>query len=260
MKGGHIMKKQILLLLIIIIIFTGILSGEKKIFQYSTVNALMIGQYDGHFTLKELKNYGNFGIGTFDKLNGEMVALDNIFYQIDYKGKVNIMDEKVTTPFAAVTFFDADTSINISNISSFKELGELINSYLPTKNIFYAIKISGDFNYIKTRSVPPQEKPYERLLKIASNQPEFEYNNISGILAGFFTPEYIININVPGYHLHFLSDDKSSGGHLLECDIQEAIIHISYISSFEMKLPDSQEFYENDLLNVEDDELHKIEK
>lgn len=255
------MKKRFYVLLFILFFTTVALfsSNVKKLFQFSTINALMIGQYDGHLSIDELKKYGNFGIGTFNRLDGELLAVNNEFYQIDYKGNVNKMSDDVTTPFAAVTFFESDTEIQLQNINSFSHLQKEISKYLPTHNIFFALKIEGSFKYVKTRSVPPQSKPYPRLLSIANEQPEFEYEDVSGLLVGFYTPEYIININVPGYHLHFITEDKTGGGHLLDCVIEDATLKISFIHSFEMLLPNNSVFYNTDLLNVEEGELHKIE-
>ena len=132
---------------------------------------------------------------------------------------------------------------------------------MPTGNIFYAIKIEGTFSYIKTRSVPAQEKPYPPLVEVTQNQPIFEFNDVEGTIVGFRCPAYVAGINVPGYHLHFLTKSKDSGGHVLEFEIVEAVASIDYTSEFLMILPgDDSDFYEVDLTQDKQKELEKVEK
>ena len=88
--------------------------------------------------------------------------------------------------------------------------------YCPPKTCFYAVMIQGEFSYVKTRSVPAQEKPYPPLAEVTKNQPTFEFTDVTGTMVGFRCPPYVTGINVPGYHLHFLTDDRTAGGHLLE--------------------------------------------
>lgn len=54
-------------------------------------------------------------------------------------------------------------------------------------------------------------------------------------------------VNVPGYHFHFLSKDKKSGGHILDCITQNIKIEIEAVNNFELKFPVSNEFYNAEL-------------
>lgn len=94
----------------------------------------------------------------------------------------------------------------------YKQLQELILSELPTPNIIYAVKITGDFLYVKTRSVPKQLKPYPRLIEVTKNQPTFEMKNVKGIIMGYWLPEYLGGVNMAGFHFHFLTNDKKEEG------------------------------------------------
>ena len=49
---------------------------QNVVYQESTVDALLSGVYDGELPLEQLRKHGHFGIGTFDRLDGEMVLLD----------------------------------------------------------------------------------------------------------------------------------------------------------------------------------------
>ncbi|NQT32726.1 MAG: acetolactate decarboxylase [Candidatus Omnitrophica bacterium] len=234
--------------------------SKDVLFQVSTIDALLEGGYDGEMTYDRLSGHGDFGIGTFNALNGEMVALDGNFYRVNEKGEVSPVSAADKTPFAAVTFFEADKNVKIGNIAGFNELGRYLDEMLPTKNIFYAVKIDGTFDYIKVRSVPKQDKPYPPITEVVKNQPVFEFYDQKGTIVGFRCPAYISGMNVPGYHFHFLSEDRSKGGHLLECDLAEGSAGIDYTSEFCMVLPENEEFYRLDLTQDKQVDINQVER
>jgi len=264
---GEIMKVISYLWLVVFFVIVVAISGyssvqEKKdvLFQASTVNALLEGVYDGEMTYEQLKRYGDFGLGTFNGLDGEMIGLEGKFYQIKADGIAYLVDGSMRTPFAVVTYFEPDKTVLLDKSVDYKELQQYLDNLLPTKNIFYALRIEGVFPYIKTRSIPKQNKPYPPLVEVVKNQPIFEFHNVKGTIAGFRCPIYIKGINVPGYHLHFITKDKKAGGHLLECQLQNVRIEIDYTSEFYMVLPENAEFYKADLEKEKHQELEKVEK
>lgn len=234
--------------------------NKDVLFQTSTISALLEGAYDGEVTCKELKKHGDFGIGTFDALDGEMLALEGKVYQIRADGKAYCAEDSLSTPFAAVKFFEADKTIVPDTSLNFKELEECLDRLLPTKNILYALKVEGVFKYIKTRSVPKQRKPYPRLVEVVKNQPTFEFHNIRGTIVGFRLPAYVDGINVPGYHLHFITEDRSAGGHLLECSTSNVTIEVDYTRAFFVVLPEHGDFYQVDMTEKKEGELERVEK
>ena len=187
-------------------------ADKDTLFQVSTINALLEGVYDGEVSFKELKSRGDFGIGTFNGLDGEMIGLGGRFYKVKADGAAYPVSDSEKAPFAAVTFFRPDKTVSVGKVTSYEQLEQKIDDIIPTKNIFYAIKIEGVFDYIKTRSVPKQEKPYLPLVEVVKNQPTFEFNDVEGALVGFYCPDYVKGVNVPGYHLHFITKDRKAGG------------------------------------------------
>ncbi|MGR3219626.1 MAG: acetolactate decarboxylase, partial [Candidatus Anammoxibacter sp.] len=183
---------------------------KDVLFQTSTINALLEGVFEGDLTFDELKRHGDFGLGTFNDLDGEMICLDNTFYQIRTDGKVYPVDGAQITPFAVMTFFEPDATVSLKEPFKkpldYDQLRRYIDELIPTKNIFYAIKIEGLFKYIKARSVPKQKRPYPDIMEIIKKQPIFEFNNIKGTIVGFRLPKYMNGINVPGYHFHFITE------------------------------------------------------
>lgn len=209
---------RIFAVLLTVYLFSGCASKapQNVVMQVSTIDALLAGVYDGHLSIQKLLRYGNTGIGTFDKLDGEMVLMDGNVYQVKSDGKVYEPPSHLTTPFAAVVHFSADKSLSMKGPLTFKEFEQAIDREFPNKNAFYAIPMQGTFSHMKTRSVPAQKRPYPPLVNVVQHQPIFEMTEVSGSIVGFRCPPYVKGINVPGYHLHFISDDLKSGGHIID--------------------------------------------
>lgn len=213
------------------------------VYQVSTIGALAQGVYDGEVTCGELKEHGDFGIGTFDRLNGEMIVSDGVIYQVMLDGRVCIPDNATLVPFAVVTFFQADGTDALNGKLDLKGLERAIDGLLRTENVPYAVRVKGKFAYVKTRSVPEQEKPYRPLAEAVKDQRTFELKNVEGTLVGFRFPAFMDGINVPAYHFHFISRDRKAGGHLLECLTEDVRAEVDAIPEFHMTLPHGDEFY-----------------
>jgi acetolactate decarboxylase len=235
-------------------------ASDETITQISTIDALMAGVYDGVTTLGELRKNGDFGTGTFDKLDGEMILLDGVFYQVTVDGTVKKPDLNTKTPFASVTFFTADRSVKLKEGSTFQEFTNSTEKGFPSRNIFYAVKMKGTFRSVKARSVPSQKKPYRPLDEIAKTQPVFEFKNVTGTVVGLWSPPYFKGITIPGYHLHFITADKKAGGHILDFVAGDVTAEFDDTRELFLILPDDYDF---DKANLETDrsvELKAVEK
>jgi acetolactate decarboxylase len=236
-------------------------ADRDTLMQVSTINALMAGVYDGIMTCGKLKGYGDFGVGTIDTLDGEMVVLDGKVFQIKSDGKVYNVTDSQTTPFAEVTYFNSDQEVNVSADTNLAGLQKIIDSAIQSVNDFYAIKVHGTFKYVKVRSVPAQSKPYPPLAEVTAKQAVFEYSNVTGTLVAFRCPPYVNGVNVVGYHFHFLSDDRQTGGHVLEIKTGEVKTQLDSTPAFLMLLPDSSsDFYKIDLSGNQSANIQKVEK
>jgi acetolactate decarboxylase len=224
-------------------------TGTKQddvLVQYSTLGSLMAGVYDGEMTFGELKEFGDFGLGTFNALDGEMIQVDHQIYQIKADGVAYLVDDKMKTPFSVVTYFDADQSIQLKEKITCEAFKDYLDDQLPTQNTAYAIKVMGSFEYMKTRSVPKQEKPYPLLSEVIETQPIFEFQSTDGIMIGFRLPVYMNIANAPGYHFHYLNNGRDAGGHVLDCIVQKATIEIDQMNEWYTIIPSDDEFYEVD--------------
>lgn len=234
---------------------------DDTLFQISTINALLDGDYTGSMPFGELKRHGTFGLGTVDKLDGEMIGLEGSFYQIKTDGVAYPIPDSMTTPFAVVTVFDADTTLPSQDGMDYKGLQGYLDEAIPDKSIFYGVKIDGTFKYIKTRSVPKQQEPYPPLVEVVKEQTVFEFHDVRGTIVGFRCPDSVKGVNVPGYHLHFITEDRKAGGHLLACQFQDATIAIDYTSEFYMILPQHESSPQKSNLGKDrSEELKKVEQ
>jgi acetolactate decarboxylase len=231
----------------------------SSVYLSSPVGALVEGIYEENVTFAELKEHGDFGLGTFNDLDGEMVMLDGIVYQIDASGRVNVIGEKAETPFACVTFFSAMTQEEVVGEMDYGAFVNMLLGMLPSPNIFYAIRVQGTFAHVRTRSVPKQEN-YRPLVEVTRDQPTFDFGAIDGTVAGFFTPGFMSSLNVPGFHLHFLSSDLQHGGHLLECRPSKVRIGIQFIDRLELSLPMTLDYLTLDFKRNAESDLDRAER
>jgi acetolactate decarboxylase len=233
---------------------------RDTLYQVSTIDALMQGVYEGVQPFSEVKKHGDFGIGTFDALDGEMIAVDGKFYQARYDGSVNLVDNAMTTPLAMVTFFERDMVLRTDRPMNFSEFSSEISAKLPSRNMIYAVRIDGTFPVMKVRSIPRQQKPYPALVDAARNQSVYTYLNATGTVAGLYMPSFFKGLNVEGFHLHFISADKKTGGHILDMTLRSGTTaELDITPRFDISLPTSGAFAGADLTKETGADLAKVE-
>ena len=229
--------------------------------QVATIDALLAGGYDGHFSCGQLRHYGDFGIGTFDHLDGEMVVLEGTVYQVKADGTVHQPPASTTTPFATVVPFRTQHRQELTAGLDLKGLEELVNGAAPNANLFTAVRVDGQFRHLVVRSVPRQTPPYRPLAEVTKEQSVFDLQEVHGTLVGFRSPAYVKGINVPGYHLHFLSDDRKQGGHVLSFELADGTLSLANYDRFLMLLPgENSSFGQLDLGRDRAAELEKVER
>lgn len=234
-----------------------VMQGEvSTITQFSTIDALLAGLYDGRLTCANLLSYGDFGVGTLDKLDGEIIVLNRQIYQVKANGKVFKPSIKMTTPFATVVNFHPRTRLKLKAGTDLQHFHEMVNKAVPNLNIFCAVKVTGRFVTMKARSLMAQKKPYPPMVKI--HQWIFPLEDIAGTIVGFRSPEYLKDVTVPGFHLHFLSEDCQHGGHILEFTLAQGIAEIDPCYRFLLILP--QHYAEFGRLDLKVDRVHELEQ
>jgi acetolactate decarboxylase len=227
-------------------------------FQVSTSRSLVAGKYGGVITCAKLLEHGDFGLGTFAGLDGEMIIVDGHVFRIEGNGRISEALPGDETPFATVTRFEPTVDEEVEATTSFDDLKAHLDRYRRSDNLFYAIRIDGVFKHIKTRAVCPP-KPGASLLDAAKAQHEFEFADSRGTLIGIYSPSFSSAVSVPGYHIHYLSDDRTQGGHLLQVQADRVRVQVQEVEDFHLALPETEEFMKADLSLDNAKDLEKAE-
>lgn len=228
--------------------------------QVSTLDALMAGLYDGLTPVRELRTLGDTGIGTVHALDGEMIALDGTFYQVTSDGAVHKMGPSVRVPFAVVTWFDRDLTTTPAAVLDLPGLTKLVDGMIPSPNLFHAIRVDGEFNFVRTRSVPKQSRPYPKLSEVAAHQPTFDLKRVRGTLIGLRCPYFVKGANLPGYHFHFVDEARTCGGHVLGLELASGVVSVDVTPRFHLSLPTTREFLHGDFQAQDPQAVEAVEK
>ena len=235
---------------------------EKPIhtlFQVSTSAALVEGLYQGAVRVSRLLSHGDFGIGTFVDLDGEMVVLDGICYQISSTGTVDVVEGDRLVPYAVVARFTREFSGKFRQVSSFSDLVSVCDHFRDSNNVFYAFRVAGHFSLVKTRVMKPVPEG-TGLKAAASGQQEFLFEELDGNLVGVWSPSFAGSFSVPGFHFHFLSSDRQRGGHVLECKAIDVTVEGCAMNEMHVSFPETEEFLKADLTRDPHDDLISAER
>jgi acetolactate decarboxylase len=202
------------------------------LFQASTIGALLEGAFEGDVTFDELAGRGDLGLGTVNHLDGEMLALDGCFYRADVEGRLHELAGTERTPFAVVVPFSPKIEFDLEGSVDHDRLLAEIDRRIPADAATSAVRIDGRFELVRARSVPRQEPPYRSLTEVVAEQKVFELVAVDGTMVGFRFPEYAEGIEVSGWHLHFISEDRWRGGHVL--DSRSSTLHVQLDPSGEL--------------------------
>ncbi|GAB7024609.1 acetolactate decarboxylase [Salidesulfovibrio brasiliensis] len=231
------MKRIVLALCLSLFMAASAVAGE--LFQYSTIDALLAGLYDGRLTVGELLERGGFGLGTLNGLDGELVVLDGKAYHVKAGGEATVLKDNALVPFAAVTDFSEDSIASLDDIPDIKALNAAVGKHLSSGNFFHAIRIDGRFEMLKTRAIPAQTPPYRPLAEVVKEQVIVKLTSTEGTLVGIWTPGYMKGVSVPGFHWHFLSKDGTTGGHVLDVSFKGLVARVDTMRDFSMRLPEA---------------------
>jgi acetolactate decarboxylase len=234
-------------------------TGWSTLFQISTAGALVEGVHEGAVSVHFLKKHGDLGLGTFTYLDGEMVVVDGRCYQVRSDGSVREVDDATRSPYAVLTRFNPAPPVTIGPFSGVDAFQKQLNALRTTDNLFYAFRIDGRFDFVRTRAVPKVEEG-TRLLQAAAKQPEFDFHDVQGTLVGFWSPGFVKVLTVPGYHFHFLTEDRKAGGHLLDLRAQSLAVRVEREANLRIALPETPSFLKADLSHDGSAELDQAEK
>lgn len=233
----------------------------NTIVQVATLNSLVSGNFGKMATYSELPIECNFGLGTFENLDGEMLMINGDLYQLKVDGKAYKLDRSIGTPFAVLSNFQPTTIVeNFQTKTEMSQFTSLLNKQFPDNNLPFLVRLDGEFDFVHFRSVSAQKEPYPTLAEAAKSQVEFKRENVKGTILGFRFPKYFESFNLPGYHLHFIDEDRRFGGHVLGFTVSKVTIKVAESNDFNLHLPvNSESFSKLDLTLDRSKETETIE-
>ncbi len=221
--------------------------GHHALFQASTIGALIEGAFEGDLSFAELAEQGDLGVGTLNRLDGEMIALDGEFFRADVYGRIRPVAPEERTPFAVVTRFEPTVDVRLDGPLGHEELLARIDSLAPAGAASCAVRVDGRFELVRARSVPSQVPLYRPLTEVVAEQRVFELTDVAGTMVGFRFPAWVEGIEVAGHHLHFISDDRERGGHVFDSRTAGARLRIDPSNDLHIELPPRIELADPDL-------------
>jgi acetolactate decarboxylase len=219
---------------------------HATLFQVSTAGALVEGLFDGVVTIATLKEHGDTGLGTFDELDGEMVAIGGQFYRVTAEGAVTEVRDDATVPFAVMTRFHPDRTATSGTVEGFGSLAAALDALRATDNMFHAAVVEGRFDHVRTRAACKAAHG-ETLVQATSHQSEFEFHGVNGTMVGFWSPSFVRTLNVAGWHLHFLTTGRDGGGHVLDCTASGLTLKAQQLPDARVAMPETAAFLRADL-------------
>jgi acetolactate decarboxylase len=235
-------------------------TAGSNLYSAGYASAFIGGLYDAWYPYKDLHQHGDFGLGAPAMLDGELIMLNGKFYKTQYTGKTSPVSDAEKTPYAVVCFFHAAKVYKPGKELNKATLFKYLDSVLINQNGIYAIHISGNFKYVKTRAFPPVlQKPYLPLAAMLDKQHFFEFDTIKGDLVGYKLPVFMEGPHISGYHFHFLSADKTSGGHIIDVVADDITIEVDTLSSYTMDLPQTPDFNNFDFRKDRKEEIKSVE-
>jgi acetolactate decarboxylase len=213
-------------------------AAADAVFQLTLAHVLLDGGYDGVVTLGEVLPFGDHGLGTFDRLDGELVVVDGEPWRIDVTGAATLMPPSTSTPFVVLSTMESTRSIRLRDTPR-EQLSDIIDSLVEGSDSVVSVRLEGRFSRVLVRSVPAQTKPYRPYLEVcASDEVRFEYFDYDAVFIGFRFPVLDGGDTIAGLHLHGLDSARRTGGHNHELMIHDALLTVSTTRDIGLALPD----------------------
>lgn len=232
--------------------------SSSSVTQFAVVDALMGGVYSSGISVPEVRGLGDTGIGCCEGLGGEVVILDGELFECTVDGPPRPMDEDETLPFVDVCTLGEVPATDVHDV----DLGGLdaaLRERLVSRNLFHAVRVDGVVASVRTRVTRRQDPPFRPLAEVAAEQIETVTTDRAGSLVGFWMPRIYQGISVAGLHLHFLSDDRLIGGHVLDLRIRSAVLRVEAFARFTLQLPQDEQFLRTELTHDDDHRIVAVE-
>ncbi len=226
--------------------------------QFAVLDALLAGAYESGMRVAEARAIGDFGLGCVDHLGGEVVIVDGMAIECTLDGPPVVMADDEVLPFAIVCRFPDVAALAVGE-QDFTGFAAAIEGALASRNLFHAVRFDGRLSSVRVRITPRQRHPLPRLAEVTSHQVETVEEAVRGTLVGFWTPAIYQGVAVAGLHLHFLSEDRRIGGHVLDLTVSSGDLRVAAYARFDLHLPTDDVFLRTELTHAEDHRIVAVE-
>lgn len=231
----------------------------NDIFQYSTVSALMAGLATSGPTASQLQGYGTHGIGTFEKMDGELLYIDGQAYQFTSDGHTRAAPPDLSLPFVQVTKFVPEYMTKVSSNLKRDNLIDLFSAPGGEgggKNSFIPFTIKGSFRAVHLRVAGPQQHDGQSLSEVAKNAKQWSLTDVKGTIFGIMSPEWTQGISVAGIHCHFITDPDADGevegGHVRDFEVADGVeVTWSVTGRYHLGMPRGKQWEDLELGTVD---------
>jgi acetolactate decarboxylase len=116
--------------------------------------------YEPVITVGQARAHGNFGVGQYAELDGELTAVDGVFFHARSDGSVKVATDDDQLCFAQLCFFDPTIEEQITGPQDESAFQSFFQSKMLFPNDFWAFHITGRFTEIVPTAPPALTKPY----------------------------------------------------------------------------------------------------
>jgi acetolactate decarboxylase len=231
---------------------------DDAVTQFAVLDALLAGAYASGIPVSEVRRLGDFGLGCCDHLGGEVIILDGEVFECTVDDPPTLMTDDEILPFVDVCRFPEASAQPVNGVD-LAALTERIEDDVVSRNLFHAVRIDGVFSSITVRVTPRQDDRLRPLAEVTARQIETELSDIRGTVVGFWSPAIYQGIAVAGLHIHFLAEDRSAGGHVLDVVVAEGELTLAAFAHFNLRLPTDELFLRTELTHDEDHRIVAVE-
>ncbi len=237
---------------------------QVKMYQVSTLQALALGYTKSVITVKDLMEQGNTGLGTYEGVDGEMIVIDGRCYRAKDDGGVEEAEETMGIPFASVCSMEEARDFELEYVKNVEGLKQYLNNLIEEwfgLNSMHMVRIDGFFDLVDARSETGYFAMHVSLKDmLAETQKAFQFENVEGSLICVYYPDYMDGINAAGWHFHFISKDRTKGGHVFEVKLREGHGRMDKITQIEIQLPTDPGFDTYALKGASKEEIKSVEQ
>lgn len=215
---------------------------KKVLFQVSFTDAIMSGLQNGTADAADLVREGKYGLGTPVMPGGELIIVDGEVYVCNPCGKTTKVRGDTSVNFAVVADESESFSFELENTEGYenvrKKIERMITESAGNLNHFCLAIMRGRFARVNIRT----NEFHISDGKYVFPQEYSDHEELHATAVGFYCPEYTAGLNMPGWHFHIISDDRRTGGHVMDMSPGKVAVSITVLTEWKLRLPNNEEF------------------